>query len=407
MMPSPDVLPLEEIAFRYARCRRLLRALAPDAGGMLVASRLGIYYLTGTLGWGLVWLPLEGDPVLLLRKGVERARMESPLRHILSFKSYKEVASLCAECGSPLSSVIAVDKNGFNWSMAEMLQSRMEGVRFDSCDAVLAQARSVKSEWELAKLRRCGALHANVLDEMLPERIHPGMSEFDVAKEYVEAVFACGGSGMLRMNAHGEENFFGYASAGTSGIYSTYYNGPLGCKGICPAVPFMGSPGRLWQERALLSIDMGFNVEGYNTDRTQVYWSGAAGTIPEPIRRAHAVCVEIFEQAVAALRPGAVPAQIWAEACTLAQREGQMEGFMGVGRDKVPFLGHGIGLTVDETPVFAKGFTAPLEQGMVVAIEPKIGIPGTGMVGLEHTLEITASGALTLTGTSKDIILIG
>lgn len=59
---------------------------------------------------------------------------------------------------------------------------------------------------------------------------------------------------------------------------------------------------------------------------------------------------------------------------------------MGLGRDKVPFLGHGIGLTVDETPVFAKGFTAPLEQGMVVAIEPKIGIPGSGMVGLEHTL---------------------
>ena len=61
--------------------------------------------------------------------------------------------------------------------MAEMLQSRMEGVRFTSCDAVLAQARAVKSEWELEKLRRCGALHAKVLDEMLPERIHPGMSD--------------------------------------------------------------------------------------------------------------------------------------------------------------------------------------------------------------------------------------
>lgn len=143
-MSSPDLLPLGEIEFRYARCRRLLRTLAPDAGGMLVTSRLGIYYLTGTLGWGLVWLPVEGEPVLLLRKGVERAQMESPLRHILPFKSYKEIASLCAGCGSSLSSVIAVDKNGFNWSMAEMLQSRMEGVRFISCDAVLAQAPSRK-----------------------------------------------------------------------------------------------------------------------------------------------------------------------------------------------------------------------------------------------------------------------
>ena len=176
---------------------------------------------------------------------------------------------------------------------------------------------------------------------------------------------------------------------------------------MCPAIPFMGNAERVWQDRSLLSIDMGFNVEGYNTDRTQVYWSGAADTIPDPIRRAHAVCVEIFEQAAAALKPGAVPAEIWTEACAVAQREGQMDGFMGLGRDKVPFLGHGIGLTVDETPVFAKGFTAPLEQGMVVAIEPKIGIPGAGMVGLEHTLEITASGVRPLTGTSKHIILIG
>ena len=71
-MASPDMLPLGEIEFRHTHCRRLLRTLTPDAGGMLVTSRLGIYYLTGTLGWGLIWLPVEGEPVLLLRKGVER-----------------------------------------------------------------------------------------------------------------------------------------------------------------------------------------------------------------------------------------------------------------------------------------------------------------------------------------------
>ncbi len=54
-MSSPDLLPLGEIEFRYARCRRLLRTLAPDAGGMLVTSRLGIFFLTGSLGGARVW----------------------------------------------------------------------------------------------------------------------------------------------------------------------------------------------------------------------------------------------------------------------------------------------------------------------------------------------------------------
>lgn len=397
-------VPSEELARRYERCRRLLQQYAPDAGGMLVVSRINIYYLTGTLGWGLVWLPLEGEPVLMLRKGLERAAMESPLRHVVPFKSYKEVAALCTECGSPLTPVIAVDKNGFSWTMAEMLQSRLSSIRFASCDAVLAQARAVKSAWELGVLRRCGALHAAVLDDALPARMRPGMNEQEIARLYVEAVFACGGNGMLRMSAHGEENFFGYASAGTSGIYPTYYNGPLGCKGMCPAIPFMGDAERVWERGAPLSIDMGFNAEGYNTDRTQVYWSGPTASIPEEVRRAHAVCVEVFERTAAELKPGAVPAKLWEQACTLVEREGQTEGFMGLGRNKVPFLGHGIGLSVDETPVFAKGFAAPLEEGMVVAIEPKIGIPGIGMVGLEHTLEITASGSRSLTDTETGLI---
>ncbi|MFQ8890042.1 MAG: aminopeptidase P family N-terminal domain-containing protein [Bilophila wadsworthia] len=79
-MSSPDLLPLGEIEFRYARCRRLLRTLAPDAGGMLVTSRLGIYYLTGTLGWGLVWLPVEGEPFVASQRE-ERAQLNPLASH--------------------------------------------------------------------------------------------------------------------------------------------------------------------------------------------------------------------------------------------------------------------------------------------------------------------------------------
>lgn len=404
MRTALERFPLDELVHRHERCRKLLSQRLPEAGGLLVSSRILIYYLTGTLGVGLVWLPLEGEPVLLVRKGMERAKLESPLVHIFSFKSYKDVPSLCAVAESPLSPILAVDKNGLSWSMAELLQSRLDKYRFLSGDAVLTEVRMLKTPWELNKLRLCGERHRKALDELLPSRIHAGMSELQIAHKAAITFFECGNSGILRMNAYGEENFLGYVSAGDSGNYPTYYNGPLGCRGLHPTVPFLGDAGTVWQSEMLLSTDLGFNVEGYNTDKTQTYWSGSVSSIPDALRRAHDVCVEVYDKITEELKPGTTPEALWNKAVEIVNKAGQSEGFMGLGRDKVPFLGHGIGLAVDESPVFAAGFAKPLEAGMVVAIEPKIGIPGIGMTGVEHTLEITEKGACSLTGSTKHIL---
>jgi len=67
-------------------------------------------------------------------------------------------------------------------------------------------------------------------------------------------------------------------------------------------------------------------------------------------------------------------------------------------------LGHGIGLVVDEWPVIAEGFDEPLEQNMALAIEPKKGMPGVGMVGIENTFLVTTQGGRGLTGESPGLI---
>ena len=143
-----ETLPLAECEARHARVRELLAWLQPEAHGLLLSDKLHIYYLTGCLGTGLFWLPREGEPVLLLRKGVERARVESPLSHILPFVSYREIPSLTHDAGSPLGEVLAVDKDNFSWTMAEMLQKRVPNVRFVAADGIMNRARSVKSPFE-------------------------------------------------------------------------------------------------------------------------------------------------------------------------------------------------------------------------------------------------------------------
>ncbi|MBR5050613.1 MAG: aminopeptidase P family protein [Desulfovibrio sp.] len=400
-------LPEAEIRLRQQCCLRQLAEASPEAGGLLVQGRTNVYYLTGTLAAGLLWLPQEGEPVLLVRKGLERARLESPLAQIVRFKSFKELPAIAEDAGSPLPKTLGVDKEGFSWTMAEMLASRLGETAFVDASLAIARARMVKTPLEQDRMRACGVIHAKVFDEILPARLRPGMTERELALCFVEESMRLGSDGLSRSRALGEEMHYGYASCGTSGLYPTCYPGPLGCRGSHPAVPFLGSSDVVWQEATPLAMDMGCSAAGYNTDRTQVYWAGKASGIPDSVRRAHEACIEILERALERLRPGAIPAEIWLDAKAQAKRLGYAEGFMGLGEDQLAFLGHGIGLNLDERPALARGFAAPLEAGMCLAVEPKIGLPGLGMIGLEHTYLVREGSPEPLTGTARDMIAIG
>ena len=403
MTPGEGPVPLEELETRHERCRWALAGVAPESGGLLVLSRLNIYYLTGTYGAGAFWLPLEGEPVLLCRRGIERARLESPLARILPFRSFRDLAGLLAAAGSPLPAAAAVEMGGITWALGRTLAEHLAPAVLVPGDRALSLTRAVKSPWELAIIRAAGADHDRCLRERLPALIAPGMTEREIAHRVWEVLFAAGHQGLLRMENYGEEVFLGHVSAGESGNYPSVFNGPVGLRGEHPATPHMGSSKR-WERGEPLVCDIGFVRSGYHTDKTQVYFAGERGAIPERATAAHAFCVEVQAWVAAHLRPGSVPSQLAEHCFEWAERAGWDEGFMALGGNKVRFVGHGIGLAIDEYPVLAKGFDAPLEEGMLLAVEPKIGVPGFGMVGVENTFEVAAGGGRCLTGESYGII---
>ena len=248
MFEALETLPAAEMTRRHAACRALLAGQAPEAGGMLVFSRLALYYLTGTFGNGVLWLPLAGDPVLMVRKGIERARLESPLAAIVPFRSYGDIPGICRDGGAPLTPVVAAEMGGLSWQLSTLLTAKLPDTAFVGCDAVLARAQSVKSEWELEKMRLCGARHAEAMCAALPEALAPGMTEREVSHAMWRAFFSLGHQGVMRMTAQGEEIFLGHVSAGDSGNYPSVFNGPLGLRGEHPATPFMGYAGKAWRK---------------------------------------------------------------------------------------------------------------------------------------------------------------
>jgi Xaa-Pro dipeptidase len=232
------------------------------------------------------------------------------------------------------------------------------------------------------------------------------MTEREISHLVWQVFFEQGHCGMVRMGNHGEEVFLGHIAAGENGNYPSHYNGPLGLKGEHPAVPFMGHAGSLWRRDEMLMLDVAFGFEGYNTDKTQMYWSGKRSGVPEVVRRAYDLCCEIQERAARSLRPGVLPSSIWEEACACVRATEFTEGFMGLGDNKVHFLGHGVGMVIDEQPVLAHRFDLPLQVGMTLALEPKIGLPGIGMVGVENTFEVTPAGGACITGKHFDMICL-
>ncbi|CCO24901.1 M24 family metallopeptidase [Maridesulfovibrio hydrothermalis] len=405
-MSSNIVVPRSELEARWAKCRRFLAEVAPDAGGMLCFSRLQIYYLSGSFVNGAVWLPLEGEPVLFVRRSISRARIESTCRNIVPFKSFKDISPLAREAGQPLSDIIGAETAGLTWQLGEMLTSRMPEVKFVPGDKVLALARAVKSEWELEIMRRVGELHNIALYDVLPEVLDPGISEMEVSKYIWNIFFELGHEGHMRMQTFGEEIFLGHVSAGDSGIYPSSFNGPLGLRGVHPVSPYMGSAEKMWDMNSPLSVDAGFVLEGYHTDKTQVYWAGSKDSIPKEVLDAQLFCQDMQTLAAENLKPGVIVSDIYSMLIEQAQKYGYTDGFMGIGECKVPFIGHGIGLTVDGFPPIAKGFDLPIEEGMVFALEPKQGIAGVGMVGVENTFEVTKDGGRCITGDDFDIIYI-
>ncbi|MCL1940217.1 MAG: Xaa-Pro peptidase family protein [Desulfovibrionaceae bacterium] len=406
MFEVTEQIPLEELTLRRERCLRRLAAQHPEAGGLLVFSRPAIYYFTGLMIAGVLWLPREGQPLLMVRKGLERAALDSPHTATVLYRSYTELVSLASEHGAPFTPVIAAEQNSLPWSLADTLQRRLPGVSFVSGDTALSRARAVKTPFELDIMREGGRRHAKGMEEMLPQRISPGMTELEVALEAMAVFFSLGSLGISRLNAFGEELYLGKVSIGNDGNYPSAFNGPLGGKGAHPSLPNLGSPDTVWKEGSTLIADVGFNHKGYLSDKTLCYFAGNKGDIPPKVQKAHDVCMAI-EQAVAErLKPGVLPHELYSLAVDMAGKAGFADGFMGAGANQVSFLGHGIGLCVDEWPVLAPRFANPLETGMVVAVEPKIGLHGIAMIGSENIWEVTESGGCCLSGGIRDIICI-
>lgn len=390
-------VPLSELKDRLRSFRQHMDISNPEWEMAIIFSKINLYYFTGTMQDGMLIIPKHEEATFWVRRSYERALDESLFPDIEPMNSFRDATKSVK--GFP--GTVYLETEIVPLALYQRLQKYFPFKEVKSADVQISAIRAVKSEYELSLTREAGKINQHVLEEVVPELLKEGMSEVDLSLEVFSAMVEKGHHGVCRFGMFETEMFLGNVCFGESSIYPCYFNGPGGNYGMSPAVPLIGSRDRKLKKGDLVFIDAGCGFEGYNTDKTVTYMFGAP--LPQCAIDIHNRCVDIQNKAASMLKPEAIPSEIYNNIMSELDEE-FLQNFMGFGNRKVKFLGHGVGLLIDETPVIAEGFDEPLQERMVFALEPKRGIENLGMVGIENTFIVTSNGGECITGNNPGLI---
>lgn len=385
-------VPASELEARLERFRRAMDAAHPGWEMAAVNHKVAMYYFTGTIQEGVLLIRPQ-DAVFWVRRSFERACNESHFSDIRPMHSFREAAAFYGS--APKVMYVETKKATLDWE--RMLHKYFAFEELGSFDSVLQDLRMVKSEYELKQMEQSGAIHETVLDIVAPKLIHGGISEAQLAIAIYSEMVQRGSHGTARFNQALGEEAVGIASFGKSGLVRTGFDGPGGTDGTCIAVQSIGNAFRKLQSGRLVYLDIPCGFDGYHTDKTVVYYYGdlAKDEQSKHLMEAQQRCLELEQEVVRLMVPGEPIENLYLR--TMDKFDNIYgDAFMNGGK----FFGHSIGLVMDEAPAIAKGFKQPLQPGMTFAVEPKIALPGLGMVGTENTYVVTEKGARSLTGSS-------
>ncbi len=375
-----------------------MQAMLKDKGldGALFIFPIDVYYFSGTRQNSTLWIPAEGEPLLLVRKSLARAREESALADIRPFPSSKDFPSLFDE---------RVQKIGFTFDVAPVQQlnyyGKLLGKReFVDISPLNRELRSVKSAFELEQLRLSGSKLCSVFSQV-PQFLTTGMREIDLAAEFEYRLRKAGNEGFVRMRAYNQELFMGLAVSAGGPSYG-FFDGAVTGRGLSNASPH-GASTEVIADNVPVLLDYTGVFNGYITDMTRIF---VLGSLDPELHRAFIVAQEIQDTLQRALKPGTICEELFFMAANMAEQAGLGKNFMGMPGEQARFVGHGVGLELDEFPVIAQGFKVPLQAGQTIAIEPKFVVPGKGVIGIENTFSVTVNGGDKLTDLADDIMFL-
>ncbi len=355
--------------------------------GALILQRADLFYFTGTIQQAHLYVPAHGDPVLMVRKSFDRARAESTIEKILPLDRSSDIPNIIKANGHALPATLGMELDVLPTNLFFNYRGIFENPEVVDISQAIRLIRAIKSPYEIDMMRRAAELSDQVAG-WVPKILREGMTEIELAGKIEAEARKLGHQGVVRMRLWGSEMFYGHLMSGPTGAVPSFLSSPTGGTGASPAVA-QGPGFKKIQRHEPVLVDYVFAYNGYLSDHARIF---SLGSLPDELIDAHTAMLEIEQMIKKLAKPGVKSGEMYKRALEKTKALGYADHFMGVGPERIRFVGHGIGLEVDEYPFLAAGQQLELQAGMTVALEPKLVFPGKGVVGIENTHVVTDDG---------------
>lgn len=383
------LLTSEEHKLRLSKLRSQMSLSAADA--VLVTDNANIYYLTGRVFAGYIYVPADGMPIFFVRRPVG---LDGD--GVVYIRKPEEIpASLSLD----IPASIGFELGTLSYNDARRLMKVFTGIEFKDATPMFQACRAVKTEEEIRKITASGVKQERVY-RRIPHLYHEGMTDLELQIEIERVSRLEGCLGQFRISGDSMELYMGNVLAGENADNPTPYDFAMGGAGIDPSLP-VGGNGSIIMRADSVMVDVNGNYTGYMTDMTRTF-------TPEGVSNhaamAHRCSIDICHTLQSMMQPGVEARTLYEKAEAMAREAGLYDYFMGH-RQKAGFVGHGVGIEINERPVVAPRSRDILAAGNVIALEPKFVIPGTGAVGIENTYVVEAQGpARCLTNAPEQLV---
>lgn len=361
----------------------------------IISSSVNQFWLCGFIFDGYIYIQPKRPAILFVKRPFNLKD-----DRIVFLRKQEQIPELLQKMNNPLPNRLMMETDSLSYNATIRLQKALKIDVTYNVSTDLRILRMIKTSEELVQIKKSAEIHSKVYKK-IPSLYKKGMTDLELQIEIEREMRLHGSIGIFRSFGENMDIFMGSILAGDNAQAASPFDYALGGEGISPILP-LGANGSILKSGNTIMIDMAGNYRPYMDDMSRTFVIEQA---PDIAYFAHNISINILNRIMGFAKPGTSCSDIYNTAIEIVKENNLESYFMGTNQ-QAKFIGHGVGLEINEPPVFTSRSKETLEAGMTFAIEPKFVLPGIGAVGIENTYIVNENGIENITLCEEELIIL-